>query len=68
MVASDFSEDAFFRVAGGYGAFSINVSGVDATVVYIRNQAEHHRTRSFRHEYAAMLKKHGFAYDESMLV
>jgi len=52
----------------GYGAFSINVSGVDATVVYIRNQAEHHRTRSFRHEYAAMLKKHGFAYDESMLV
>jgi REP element-mobilizing transposase RayT len=52
----------------GYGAFSIGVSGVDATVVYIRGQAEHHRTRSFRHEYAAMLKKHGFAYEEAMLV
>jgi REP element-mobilizing transposase RayT len=51
----------------GYGAFSIGMSGVDATVAYIRNQAEHHRTRSFREEYAVMLKKHGLAYDESML-
>jgi putative transposase len=52
----------------GYGAFSIGLSGVDTTIAYIRDQAEHHRTRSFRQEYAAMLKKHGFAYDESMLV
>jgi putative transposase len=51
----------------GYGAFSIAVSGVDATVAYIRNQAEHHRRRSFGEEYLAVLKKHGFAYDESML-
>ena len=50
----------------GYGAFSIGISGVDATVAYICNQAEHHRTRSFRQEYAAMLKKHGLAYDELM--
>ena len=40
----------------GYGAFSVAVSGVDATVAYIQNQAEHHRTRSFREEYVAMLK------------
>ncbi len=51
----------------GYGAFSVGVSGVDATVAYIRNQAEHHRTRSFRAEYAAMLKKHGFVLEESVL-
>ena len=51
----------------GYGAFSVGVSGVEATVAYIRNQAEHHRTRSFREEYAAMLEKHGFAFDKSML-
>jgi putative transposase len=50
----------------GYGAFSLGVSGVDATVAYIRNQAEHHRTRSFREEFVAMLKKHGFRYEESM--
>ena len=51
----------------GYGAFSVGVSGVDATVAYIRNQIEHHRARSFREEYAMMLKKHGFAYEESIL-
>jgi len=51
----------------GYGAFSVGVSGVDATVAYIRNQAAHHRTRSFREEFVAMLKKHGFAYEQSML-
>jgi REP-associated tyrosine transposase len=51
----------------GYGAFSIGVSGVDTTVAYIRNQAEPHRTRSFRDEFVAMLKKHGFEYEESML-
>jgi len=51
----------------GYGAFSISVSGVDATVAYIQNQAEHHRGKSFRDEYVAMLKKHGFAYEESMI-
>lgn len=51
----------------GYGAFSIGISGVDATVAYIRNQAQHHRTRSFRAEYMAMLKKHGFVFEDSML-
>jgi putative transposase len=51
----------------GYGAFSIGMSRVDATVAYIRNQAEHHRTRSFREEFAAIVKRYGFAYDESML-
>jgi putative transposase len=51
----------------GYGAFSIGISGVDATVSYIGNQATHHRTRSFREEFATMLRKHGLAYEESML-
>ena len=57
----------FFAWQEGYAAFSIGVSAVNATVAYIRNQTEHHRTRSFREECVAMLKKHGFAYDESML-
>jgi putative transposase len=56
-----------FEWQEGYGAFSIGVSGMDATVSYIRNQTEHHRTRSFREEFATMLRKHGFDYDEQML-
>jgi putative transposase len=51
----------------GYGAFSVGISGVDATVNYINNQTEHHRKRSFRQEFTAMLQKHHFEY-ESMLV
>jgi putative transposase len=33
-----------FEWQQGYGAFSIGISGIDATVSYIRNQTEHHRT------------------------
>jgi putative transposase len=56
-----------FEWQEGYGAFSIGVSGIDATVSYIRNQTEHHRTCSFRDEFATMLRKHGINYDEQML-
>ena len=51
----------------GYGAFSIGVSGIDATASYIRDQAAHHRTRSFRDEFMTMLRKHGLADEASML-
>jgi|SRR5438552_14233597 len=56
-----------FEWQEGYGAFSIGLSGMDATVSYIKNQAEHHRTRSFREEFKTMLRKHGLDYDERML-
>jgi putative transposase len=55
-----------FEWQQGYGAFSIGVSGINATVSYIRNQSEHHRTRTFRDEFIAMLRKHGFQCDERM--
>ena len=32
----------------GYGAFSIGLNQVDATVAYIAGQQEHHRKRDFR--------------------
>jgi putative transposase len=56
-----------FEWQEGYGAFSIAISGIDVTVAYIRNQTEHHRTRSFREELVAMLRRHGLNYDEGML-
>ena len=46
-VHQTFPELRSFEWQEGYGAFSIAISGIDATVAYIRNQAEHHRTRSF---------------------
>ena len=47
----------------GYGAFSIGKSQVGVTVAYIRNQAEHHRHRSFQDEFLAFLMKHEIEFD-----
>ena len=51
----------------GYGAFSIGVSGIEETCAYIRNQDEHHRTRTFREEVIMFLQRHGLAIDDGML-
>jgi REP element-mobilizing transposase RayT len=70
--SSKWIHEAFPRLAGfawqeGYGAFSIGISGAEATVAYIRNQTEHHRQHTFREEFEAMLRKHGLDFDERML-
>jgi putative transposase len=51
----------------GYGAFSVGISGIDDTIKYIQSQPEHHRTRTFKDEFVAFLKKHGLGYEEAML-
>lgn len=67
--ASKWIHDTFpqhrdFAWQQGYGAFSIGVSGVPATIAYINRQAEHHSTKSFEEELVGFLKRHGIAYDE----
>lgn len=66
-IRETFPKMHFFAWQKGYGAFSVSISGVDATVIYINNQTEHHRKRSFREEFIAMLQKHHFEYEESIL-
>jgi putative transposase len=51
----------------GYGAFSVGISQVTETINYIEQQVEHHRTRTFKEEYLAILKKHGGDLDENYL-
>jgi REP element-mobilizing transposase RayT len=48
----------------GYGAFSVGISQVETTVVYIQNQKEHHRKKTFEEEFLTFLKRHGIEYDE----
>ena len=48
----------------GYGAFSINPSEVDIVINYIASQHAHHKTKTFREEYRAFLKKYNVEYDE----
>jgi REP element-mobilizing transposase RayT len=47
----------------GYAAFSIGMSGMEQTIVYIRSQAEHHKRKSFEDEFIAFLKAHSIEYD-----
>jgi len=54
---------ARFEWQKGYGAFAIGTSAIPATVAYIRNQEEHHRTRTFQEEFISFLEKNGIEYD-----
>jgi putative transposase len=66
-VHETFPEAQNFAWQEGYGAFSVNVSHLDETISYIKNQEEHHRHKSFQEEYLAFLQKHEIAYDEKYL-
>ena len=66
-VHETFPHLATFEWQEGYGAFSLSVSGVDATTAYIENQAEHHLRRTFKEELKAILNKHGMEYEDWML-
>ena len=48
----------------GFGAFSVSPSILDNTIRYIKNQAEHHRVKTFQEEYKMILDAYGIEYDE----
>jgi putative transposase len=62
-----FPQHATFEWQEGYGAFSIGISGVQDTIAYIEDQAEHHRKKTFKEELEAILKMHGLKYEAWML-
>jgi REP element-mobilizing transposase RayT len=47
-----------------YGMFSVGPTSRDEVEVYVRNQVEHHRVRTFQEECSAFLERYGIAYDE----
>lgn len=51
----------------GYGAFSYSHSHIGQVYDYILNQEEHHKKRTFREEYLALLKKFEIEYNEKYL-
>ena len=51
----------------GYGAFTVSASQREAVRHYIEQQAEHHRTRTFREEYLELLHRSGVEFDERYL-
>ena len=61
------AEFAGFAWQGGYGAFAVSESKLEAVRAYIANQREHHRSEAFQDEYRTLLGEEGVAYDEQYL-
>lgn len=53
-----------FEWQDGYGGFSYSRHEVPKVISYIRNQVEHHKSRTFLEEYKAMLDVFEVPYDE----
>src|SRR5438552_2880502 len=66
-VHDTFAEHRLFGWQVKYGSFSVSVSQLDKIIAYIKGQAEHHRTMTFKEEFVALLKKHRIQYDERYL-
>jgi putative transposase len=56
-----------FAWQDGYGAFSYSHSQLNNVYQYILNQEEHHRKKTFREEYLAMLDEFEIPHDEKYL-
>lgn len=66
-VHDNFLEKSKFGWQEGYGAFTVGRSDLDRVADYIRNQAEHHRSRTFKEEFLRFLEAHEIEYDERFI-
>ena len=53
-----------FTWQGGYGAFSVSYSNLQAVETYIRQQETHHEKRTFKEEFRLLCEKHGLEINE----
>jgi len=53
-----------FEWQAGFGGFSYSISQIDTVVKYIRNQAKHHKRKTFVEEYLDFLEKFQVPFDE----
>ena len=51
----------------GYSAFTYHISAKDKLIEYVKNQEEHHRTKTFKEELIDLLNEHSIEYDEKYL-
>ena len=56
-----------FRWQEGFGAFSCSRSQLSQLIAYIQNQEQHHKKKTFREEYIALLEAFGIAFDPRYL-
>ena len=56
-----------FEWQEGYGAFSYDKSQMKDVILYIENQEQHHKKKTFREEYLDFLIKFEIEYDEKYI-
>lgn len=56
-----------FEWQSGFGGFSYSHSQLDVIINYIRNQEEHHKTKSFKEEYIEFMKRYEIDYKTEYL-
>ena len=56
-----------FAWQGGYAAFSVSQSNLEAVRKYIALQEEHHRRMSFQEKFISLLRKHKIEFDEAFI-
>lgn len=52
----------------GYGAFTYAHREKDRLIECVKNQEEHHKTKTFREEYIELLNEHSIEFDEKYLL
>ncbi len=52
----------------GYGAFTYSSRDKDHLIEYVKNQEEHHHSKTSREEYIEFLNEHGIEYNEKFLL
>ena len=52
----------------GYSGFTYHISSKDKLINYVRNQAEHHKTVSYKSELISLLEENGVDYIEEYLL
>jgi putative transposase len=52
----------------GYGAFTYSFKDKDKLINYVKNQEQHHKTRTFKEEFIELLNEHGIEFDEKYLL
>lgn len=66
-ISDTFPDLSKFAWQDGYSVFTVSKSVVPKVVEYIKNQREHHSSKSFEDEYVELLKLHDVEYDEKYL-
>lgn len=51
----------------GYSGFTYHISSKESLISYVKKQAEHHKTVSFKEELISLLKEHNVDYIDDYL-